>query len=225
MAASFIKAIHLHGDSILDNRSYVNSSNDEFSVAEHLTDLVVPPTKVLLRATDGFVTTDVTEVLNKSNAFGDDTLAVVSCGGNDALHFRSSEDMQKHVYSILQGMEVLLPHLQQFEKNYEQMLWQLTNTYEKKNVRVCTIYNNVPVDGAEITESQLLALRLWNDVITEQANSYGVGVIDLRNICTESSDYSSISSIEPSHSGGEKIAKAIVNSFSMKTVNCKPTSC
>ena len=105
------------------------------------------------------------------------------------------------------------------------MLWQLTNTYEKKNVRVCTIYNNVPVNGAEITESQLLALRLWNDVITEQANSYGVGVIDLRNICTEGSDYSSISPIEPSHQGGEKIAKAIVNSFSMKTVNCKPTSC
>ena len=225
MAASFVKAIHLHGDSILDNRSYVDSSNDECSVAEHLTDLVVPPTKVTLLATDGYVTTDATEVLNKMNAHSDDTLAVLSCGGNDALEFRASEDMQKHVYSILQGMEVLLPHLQKFEKDYERALWAITNTYKKENVRVCTIYNNVPVDGAEITESQLLALRLWNDVITEQANSYGVGVIDLRNICTESSDYSYMSPIEPSHQGGEKIAKAIVNSFSMKTVNCKPTSC
>ena len=133
--------------------------------------------------------------------------------------------MQKHVYSILQAMEVLLPHLQKFEKDYERALWAITNTYEKKNVRVCTIYNNVPVNGAEITEEQLLALRLLNDVITEQANSYGVGVIDLRNICTESRDYSYMSPIEPSHQGGEKIAKAIVNSFSMKTVNCKPTSC
>ena len=225
MAASFIKAIHLHGDSILDNRSYVNSSNDEFSVAEHLTDLVVPPTKVILKATDGFVTSDATAVLNKMSAFGEDTLAVFSCGGNDALRFRGSEDMQKHVYSIIQAMEILLPHLNQFEKDYERALWELTNTYEKKNVRVCTIYNNIPVNGAEITEEQLLALRLWNDVITEQANSYGVGVIDLRNICTESSDYSYMSPIEPSHSGGEKIAKAIVNSFSIKTVNCKPTSC
>ena len=60
MAASFVKAIHLHGDSILDNRSYVNSGNDEYSVAEHLTDLVVPPTKVTLLATDGYVTTDAT---------------------------------------------------------------------------------------------------------------------------------------------------------------------
>ena len=105
------------------------------------------------------------------------------------------------------------------------MLWQLTNTYEKKNVRVCTIYNKIPTDGAEITAEQLLALRLWNDVITEQASSYGVGVIDLRNVCNEAKDYSYMSPIEPSHQGGEKIAKAIVNSFSMKTVNCKPTSC
>ena len=222
---SFIKAIHLHGDSILDNRSYVFSGNDECSVAEHLTDLVVPPTKVILKATDGFVTADTTAALNKMSAFSEDTLAVVSCGGNDALRFRASGDMQKHVYSIIQAMEVLLPHLQQFEKDYEQMLWQLTNTYEKKNVRVCTIYNKIPVDGAEITEEQLLALRLWNDVITEQANSYGVGVIDLRNVCNEAKDYSYMSPIEPSHQGGEKIAKAIVNSFSMKTVNCKPTSC
>ena len=225
MAASFVKAIHLHGDSILDNRSYVDSSNDECSVAEHLTDLVVPPTKTVLYAVDGFVTKDTEEFLNKMNTFGEDTLAVLSCGGNDALEFRASEDMQKHVYSILQGMEVLLPHLQKFEEDYERALWAITNTYKKENVRVCTIYNNVPVDGAEITESQLLALRLWNDVITEQANSYGVGVIDLRNICTENSDYSYMSPIEPSHQGGEKIAKAIVNSFSMKTVNCKPTSC
>ena len=159
------------------------------------------------------------------NASGSDTLAVFSCGGNDALRFRASEDMQQHVHSIIRAMEVLLPHLKQFEEDYERALWELTNTYEKKNVRVCTIYNNIPVDDVEITESLLLALRLFNDVITEQANSYGVGVIDLRNICTESSDYSYMSPIEPSHQGGEKIAKAIVNSFSMKTVNCKPTSC
>ncbi len=94
----------------------------------------VPPTKVTLLATDGYVTTDATEVLNKMNTHGDDTLAVLSCGGNDALEFRASEDMQKHVYSILQGMEVLLPHLQQFEKDYERALWIITNTYEKKNV-------------------------------------------------------------------------------------------
>ena len=225
MSASTVKAIHLHGDSIFDNRSYVDPSNDEFSVSEHLTDLVVPPTKVILRATDGFVTSEVTEVLGKLSAFSNDTLAVLSCGGNDALRFRASEDMQKPVYSITQAMDVLLPHIQQFEKDYERVLWTLTTTYEPKNVRVCTIYNNIPADGVEITESLLLGLRLFNDVITEQANSYGVGVIDLRNVCNEVKDYSYMSRIEPSSQGGEKIAKVIVQSFSMKTVNCKPTSC
>jgi hypothetical protein len=127
--------------------------------------------------------------------------------------------------SVYDALTTMSPIVDEFGKNYESLLWELTNTYEKKNVRVCTIYNQIPIDGQNITKEVLLALRMFNDVITELANQYGIELIDLRNICDEYADYSPMSPIEPSHQGGEKIAKAIVNSFSMKTVNCKPTSC
>ena len=51
------------------------------------------------------------------------------------------------------------------------------------------------------------ALSLFNDVILRAAIDNGVDVIELRAICTEPSDYAN--PIEPSGSGGLKIAKAI----------------
>ena len=220
---SFVKAIHLHGDSIFDNVSYVDSGNDECSVIEHLNDLIVPPTKAILYAVDGDTTRGTKDILGKMNAFSDDTYAVLSCGGNDAL--QASPILMVPANSVYDALSTMNPIVNEFGKNYESLLWELTNTYQKKNVRVCTVYNQIPIDGHSITEEVLLALRMFNDVITELANQYGIELIDLRNICDEYADYSPMSPIEPSHQGGEKIAKAIVKSFSMKTVNCKPTSC
>ena len=218
-----IRAIHLHGDSIFDNETYVYNGEGELCVREHLEDLLLPTTKVTLFAVDGYVTTEAYVDMNKLNTYGEDTLAVLSCGGNDAL--RSSGIMLAKSESVFDSLSQMKEIINSFEKNYDRLLWEMVNTYELKNVRVCTVYNNIPKDAEFILDETMLALRLFNDVITETADKYNVRLIDLRNICTESSDYSTISSIEPSHQGGEKIAKAIVKSFSMKTVNCKPTSC
>jgi hypothetical protein len=38
----------------------------------------------------------------------------------------------------------------------------------------------------------------------------GIPVLDLRAICDETSDYSVVSPIEPSNTGGQKIARRIV---------------
>ena len=70
---------------------------------------------------------------------------------------------------------------------------------------VCTIYDAVPgIDDFVIT-----GLSLLNDVIVGEAVAASVPIVDLRWVCTERSDYSELSPIEPSASGGQKIADAL----------------
>ena len=49
---------------------------------------------------------------------------------------------------------------------------------------------------------------MMNDSIHFLGKKYDIEVLELRNIFTEVSDYAN--PIEPSHSGGEKLAKAII---------------
>ena len=48
-----------------------------------------------------------------------------------------------------------------------------------------------------------------NDTIHFLGKKYDLEVLELRNIFTEVSDYAN--PIEPSHKGGEKLAKEIIN--------------
>ena len=50
--------------------------------------------------------------------------------------------------------------------------------------------------------------RVFNDVVYSTGNKFGVEVLELREIFTESADYAN--PIEPSHIGGEKLAKKIL---------------
>jgi hypothetical protein len=50
-------------------------------------------------------------------------------------------------------------------------------------------------------------LSIYNDVIVRTAMRAGLPVIDLREVCTESGDFAH--EIEPSVSGGVKVAQAI----------------
>jgi hypothetical protein len=69
----------------------------------------------------------------------------------------------------------------------------------------CTVYDAMPgVDPAA-----LAALAVFNDVILRAAFRAHAPVIDLRLLCSERSDYSAISPIEPSAKGGAKIARLI----------------
>ena len=58
-----------------------------------------------------------------------------------------------------------------------------------------------------------VALMTFNDVILRAAFEHGVDVIDLRLICTQDEDYAN--PIEPSGSGGLKIAKAIAHAVTL----------
>ena len=76
-----------------------------------------------------------------------------------------------------------------------------------RDVSVCTVYDCIP----GLAPPQHAALSMFNEVIFREAIFARVGVIDLRLVCTEQSDYSELSPIEPSQLGGEKITKAICN--------------
>jgi hypothetical protein len=75
---------------------------------------------------------------------------------------------------------------------------------------ICTIY-----DGAADNEMQQRAntagLAIFNDIISREASTRDLPLIDLRVICDERQDY--VNAIEPSVHGGAKIAKAITDTI------------
>ncbi len=75
---------------------------------------------------------------------------------------------------------------------------------------VCTICDAVP----GLDDASLAGLAIINDIITRIAFKEKLTLIDLRLLCDETGDYSQVSPIEPSHSGGQKIASAIIRAVS-----------
>ena len=210
MNSNLIKAVDLFGDSIFDNAVYVDGP--ENSVSGHLRR--ISPMDVRLNAVDGFVTDDVTRKMEREfhTRYGRANGGIISVGGNDALSI--VDEFMSPVVNILDAFERIHPHLIRFEASYDRMLKKMLEHFELENLRVCTIYDAIPVSrSGYLTESMLMGLNLYNGVITKLANRHKVAVLDLRNICTEDSDYSEVSPIEPSFSGGLKIAKAINATF------------
>ena len=183
----------LLGDSIFDNESYVPGHP---AVIQQLNAHLEPTNEATLLAVDGDVTEDVATQL--ANLPTDATHLVISVGGNDAL--QASGVLSAPSSNILGE---LLNSYQQFIGDYEKMIQSVFS----KNLptTICTIYDSVP----DLPEEAVMALSIYNDIIIRTAMSYGLPLIDLRIVCSEAEDYSSLSPIEPSHIGGEKIAKTI----------------
>ena len=82
-------------------------------------------------------------------------------------------------------------------------------------VALCTIYDARFPDPQE-QRLVVTGLSLFNDVITREAFSRRLSLIDLRLICSEPDDYAN--PIEPSAKGGAKIAAAVVQAVSGNTI-------
>lgn len=188
--------IALLGDSIFDNSAYVQGG---LSVIEHLWKLSSQEAQATLLARDGDVTEDVSEQLSRLPR--DVTHLALSVGGNDALG--AIPLMSMPAQSVMHALSQLTVVQRAFHQGYRKLVSQLEAL--GKSLAVCTVYESVP----GLTEELRTALSLFNDVITREALAAGATMIDLREICTELGDYSSISPIEPSEQGGAKIAKAI----------------
>lgn len=186
----------LLGDSIFDNGVYVPGGP---AVVDQLRAALPDGWTVSLLAVDGSFTADVEKQIKALPQ--DATHLVVSCGGNDALGYLPV--LADGARSVTEALDRVGDIRADFAKQYRRMLAQTMAT--RKNVTVCTIYDCIP----DLERAPRTALALFNEAILREAVAAGVGIIDLRLVCGERSDYSELSPIEPSRSGGEKIARAI----------------
>lgn len=186
----------LLGDSIFDNQNYVEQHQ---AVIDHLQRRLGSTGSARLLAVDGAVTRDVTRQL--AHLPRDTTHVFLSAGGNDALGCMSVLDQP--VDTVMQALALLTERQNGFARNYQVLATELVQL--KLPVTVCTVYEDVP----DLPAPLKTALSLFNDVIVRVAMRHSFGILDLREHLQSATDYSSSSPIEPSETGGEKIALAV----------------
>jgi hypothetical protein len=190
--------IALLGDSIFDNASYTRGEPD---VVTHLRSLLGSGDTATLCAVDGAVIRDVsrqTPCVPKPA-----THVVLSVGGNDVLG--NYDLLATAVRSTTEALALFAQRADAFEKDYSAALKDVLAL--GRPTAICTIYNG-DLGPAEAPLARI-ALAVFNDVILRAGLRYALHIIELRNICTSPADYAN--PIEPSGTGGLKIARAIAD--------------
>ena len=187
----------LLGDSVCDNAAYVGGGPD---VVQQVRTVLPEGWQATLLAVDGHVISDVPRQLGRlpSNA----THLVVSVGGNDAL--RASGVIERPTRSVAEALDLLAEVRERFQTAYGAMLDAVQAT--PRPTALCTIYDPRYPDSQR-RRLTTTALSLLNDVITREAFTRGLSLIDLRVLCNEDADFAN--PIEPSVQGGQKIAEVI----------------
>ena len=193
-----MKHIVLAGDSIFDNAGYVDKDD---AVIDQTSAKLSGSDKASLIAVDGDITADV---LTQLETLPTDTSHLfISAGGNDAL--RIINVLNQPTSTIGDAMSALSKIKNNFQTGYREMLLSAVQTQTK--ISVCTVHDSVP----NFEQRAITALALFNEVILREAFSLGIPVLDLRLACNEAADYSTISPIEPSKYGAQKISDLIIN--------------
>jgi hypothetical protein len=192
-----MKNVVLLGDSIFDNNSYVGDGPD---VIEQLRAALPPGWTATLNARDGSTTSDIAYQLEKLPEGA--THLVLSVGGNNALE--EKDYLEEKASSVAEVLDKLAKIESEFEASYRAMLD--TVLAAKLPTAVCTIYRARYQDPDQ-RRIAATGLTVFNDVITREAFSRGVPLIDLRLIFNDDADYAN--DVEPSVIGGAKIAKVI----------------
>ena len=190
--------IVLLGDSIFDNAPYVPGGPP---VITQLRAILPQGWQATLVAIDGSFTTSVIKQIDQVPSSA--THLIVSAGGNDGLSRIGI--LQHPVASVGAAIEQLAALRAEFEQNYKSMLRALLSA--GKPLTVCTVYDPCFPDSWTQLVTKT-ALNVFNDCILRQAIIHGLPVLDLRLICSETTDYAN--PIEPGVPGGQKIAGAIV---------------
>lgn len=205
-----VEHIALMGDSIFDNASYTKGLPD---VVTQLRGMLSPGVQASLLAVDGSTTHDLAEQIDEIPP--DVTRVVLSIGGNNAL--LNADILNLPVTSTHEALLLFGKRVDEFEQSYRTALSALLERVP--NTTICTIYNgNLPDDQAPAAR---VALMMFNDVILRTAFHWRLPVIDLRLVCSEPSDYAN--PIEPSGSGGAKIAHAIAVALDSATGSSSPS--
>jgi hypothetical protein len=193
--------IALLGDSIFDNSAYTGGEPD---VVTHLRALLPMGWQASLLAVDGSVTTDLQAQLRRVQ---DENHIVIALGGNDAL--MSTDLLNRPVSSTAEALVMFGKRADQFEIAFRSAIQAALAL--KRDTTICTIYNG-NLSGVEAQLARV-GLMLFNDVILRIAFERGLTVIDLRLVCTDPEDYAN--PIEPSGTGGRKIAAAIAQALGL----------
>ena len=191
----------LLGDSIFDNARYTESGPDVIAQVRQLLPL---DWRATLLAVDGATTEHIPAQLARMPPSA--SHLVLSVGGNNAIQNMALLHMPATSASdvLLEMARISLT----FEEEYRSVIKACRHV--GLPLTVCTIYNCNFVDE-DLKRKVLVALMTFNDVILRAGIEFGLAVIDLRLVCSSSSDYAN--PIEPSSAGGAKIARAIVNSM------------
>jgi len=192
-----MKHVVLLGDSIFDNKAYVNGGPD---VIKQLGESLPSGWKATLGAIDGATTVDIKRQLK--DLPDDTTHLVVSVGGNDALgHKDLIEDKAGSVAEVLHKLAKIRG---EFQKDYRAMLDFMLA--KKLPTAFCSIYE-ARYEDPDTRKIAATGLAVFNDTIMREVFARGVPLIDLRLIFNDDADYAN--DIEPSVQGGAKIARVI----------------
>lgn len=187
----------LVGDSIFDNGLYVQGGR---TVTDQVREALPPHWDVTLLAQDGSLIADVIQQLEQVPESA--THLVISVGGNDILGEISV--LGTRVDTVGSGIRRLADIRDRFERDYQRLATLLRS--RGLPTVVSTIYDPRFADPTLLREA-VAALCLFNDVILRSARRASLPVLDLRALCTSPEDFAT--PIEPSPTGGAKIARAI----------------
>lgn len=197
----------LLGDSVFDNGAYVKPGEPNVLAQVHAK--LPAGWRATMCAVDGAVTTGVERQLLRLPE--DASHLIVSAGGNDALG--CSSILRESARSVAEVMSRIADIRESFARSYRKMLDHVVSY--RLPTALCTIYDARFPDPLEHRQV-VAALTVFNDVITREAFSRRLALIDLRLICNENDDYAN--PIEPSAKGGEKIAGVIAQAVAGNTI-------
>ena len=194
--------VSLLGDSIIDNKVYVGEG--ELSVTEHLQHK--SSSYFTMIAVDGDTTEEVLD--NQLDNLKEPVSHIVlSIGGNDLL--QNLHLLQDETSGMKFALEKCSELINEIQENYIKILEHLSQ-YDAK-VLLCTVYEGDLESDlllAKYDKAGQVMLKMHNDTVYYLASKFEVDVLELRNIFTYKEDYAN--PIEPSHIGGEKLARAII---------------
>ena len=195
--------VSLLGDSIIDNKIYVNPG--ELSVKEHLEEQSGYVFKQL--AVDGHRTQDVINY-QLDSLTNLSTHNVLSIGGNDLLSHMSFLQSSLEL-TVVELLEQTVGLLAPIKKRYRTIVENLSQ--QNPNVLLCTVYEgNLMGDPyySNVAFASKAMVSMLNDIIFSTGSTFNVDVLELRNIFTKPEDYAN--PIEPSHKGGAKLSQNIL---------------
>jgi len=129
-------------------------------------------------------------------------IAMLSVGGNDAIEHIGI--LEPRTCLSTEVLRKLADIADDFGHRYTKVLAQLRPRVRR--LVPCTIYEP-PMGDATTARLARIPLSLLNDQILRRSLALGLDVLDLRAVCTASSDF--VMEIEPSAAGAMKIALAI----------------